>query len=62
MALALRTLCGLSTAEVARVMLVGESAMSKRLTRARQKIAVARIPFRVPGHEELPSGSRGSPL
>ena len=43
------TLCGLSTAEVARVLLVAEPTMSKRLTRAKQKIAVARIPFRVPG-------------
>ena len=58
-ALALRTLCGLSTAEVARVMLVGESAMSKRLTRARQKIGVARIPLRVPGHDELPGRVAG---
>ena len=58
-ALALRTLCGLSTAEVARVMLVGESAMSKRLTRAKQKIGVARIPFRVPGHDELPERVAG---
>ena len=58
-ALALRTLCGLSTAEVARVMLVGESAMSKRLTRAKQKIGVARIPFRVPGHDELPGRVAG---
>ena len=58
-ALALRTLCGLSTAEVARVMLVGESAMSKRLTRARQKIGVARIPFQVPGHDELPGRVAG---
>src|SRR3954466_4422528 len=40
-ALALRTLCGLSTAEVARVLLVGEAAMSKRLTRAKAKIAAA---------------------
>src|SRR3954462_2340686 len=53
-ALALRNLCGVSTAEVARVLLVGESAMSKRLTRAKQKIAVAHIPFRVPSREELP--------
>ena len=59
-ALALRTLCGLSTAEVARVLLVGEAAMSKRLTRAKQKIAVAGIPFRVPNTDELPSRLAGA--
>lgn len=58
-ALALRTLCGLSTEEVARVLLVGDAAMSKRLTRAKQKIAVARIPFRVPAAEELPARVAG---
>jgi RNA polymerase sigma-70 factor (ECF subfamily) len=58
-ALALRNLCGLTTAEVARVLLAGEAAMSKRLTRAKQKIAVARIPFRVPGPDELPERVAG---
>lgn len=58
-ALALRTLCGLSTEEVARVLLVGEAAMSKRLTRAKHKIAVARIPFRVPGADGLPERVAG---
>ncbi len=53
-ALALRTLCGLTTAEVARALLVGEAALAKRLTRARQKIAQARIPYRVPPDHELP--------
>ncbi|MBX3285418.1 MAG: sigma-70 family RNA polymerase sigma factor [Actinobacteria bacterium] len=53
-ALSLRTLCGLTTVEVARAMLVGEAAMAKRLTRARQKIAVAAIPYRVPPDHELP--------
>ena len=53
-ALALRTLCGLSTAEVARALLVSEAAMAKRLTRARQKIAAAHIPYRVPPDHELP--------
>jgi RNA polymerase sigma-70 factor (ECF subfamily) len=54
-ALALRTLCGLSTLEVARVLLVGEAAMAKRLTRAKAKIAHAGIPFRVPSAEDLPA-------
>lgn len=54
-ALALRTLGGLSTAEVARALLVPEATISKRLTRAKQKIARARIPYRVPTAAELPS-------
>jgi RNA polymerase sigma factor (sigma-70 family) len=58
-ALALRTLCGLSTAEVGRALLVSEATMAKRLTRARQKIARARIPYRVPADHELPARLRG---
>ena len=58
-ALALRSLCGLSTAEVARALLVPETTMAKRLTRARQKIAVAGIPYRTPSPEELPARLRG---
>lgn len=53
-ALALRTLAGMSTAEVARGLLVPEATMAKRLTRAKQKIARAGIPYRVPAAEELP--------
>ncbi|TCC62074.1 RNA polymerase sigma factor [Kribbella pittospori] len=53
-ALALRTLCGLSPAQIAGVMLTTEAATAKRLTRARQKIAAARIPYRVPPEAELP--------
>ncbi|GAA4880191.1 sigma factor [Actinomycetospora straminea] len=53
-ALALRTLCGLGTEEVARALLVGEATMSKRITRAKQKIARAAIPYRVPDAHELP--------
>ncbi len=53
-ALALRTLCGLSTAEVGRALLVPEATMAKRLTRARRKIAVAGIPYRTPPASELP--------
>jgi RNA polymerase sigma factor (sigma-70 family) len=58
-ALALHTLCGLSTAEVGRALLVPEATMAKRLTRARQKIARAGIPYRVPGAAELPDRLRG---
>ncbi|GLZ41391.1 DUF6596 domain-containing protein [Actinokineospora sp. NBRC 105648] len=58
-ALALKVLCGLSTAEVGRVLLVPEVAMAKRLTRARQKITLARIPYRVPEAHELPDRLRG---
>ena len=47
-ALSLRTLCGLTTPEVARALLVSEASMAKRLTRARQKILQAHIPYRVP--------------
>ncbi len=54
-ALALRTLCGLSTAEVASALLVSEATMAKRLTRARGKITTAGIPYRVPGAQELPA-------
>ncbi len=54
-ALTLRLLCGLSTADVARAFLVSEPTMAARLTRAKKKIAAARIPYRVPGAAELPT-------
>jgi RNA polymerase sigma-70 factor (ECF subfamily) len=53
-ALTLRLMCGLSTAEVARAFLVSEPTMAARITRAKKKIAVARIPYRVPAAAELP--------
>ncbi len=58
-ALALRTLCGLTTAEVARALLVPEPTMLKRLTRAKQKITQAGIRFRVPAAAELPDRVAG---
>ena len=58
-ALSLRWLCGLTTAEVARALLVTEAAMAKRLTRARHKIAAAHIPYRVPSDTDLPDRVSG---
>jgi len=54
-ALTLRLLCGLSTAEVARAFLVGETTMAARITRAKKNITAARIPYRVPAPIELAS-------
>ncbi|WP_285245558.1 DUF6596 domain-containing protein [Pseudarthrobacter sp. fls2-241-R2A-127] len=52
-ALTLRLLCGLSTAEVARAFLVPEATMAARITRAKKKITAAGIPYRVPSSDEL---------
>ena len=52
-ALTLRLVCGLSTAEVARAFLVQEATMAARITRAKKKIATARIPYRVPSPDQL---------
>jgi RNA polymerase sigma-70 factor (ECF subfamily) len=54
-ALTLRLLCGLTTAEVGRAFLVSEPTMAARITRAKRKIAAARIPYRVPPAEDLPA-------
>ncbi len=53
-ALTLRTLAGLTTAEIARAFLASEPTMAKRLTRAKQKIQHAGIPYRVPPAHLLP--------
>jgi RNA polymerase sigma factor (sigma-70 family) len=52
--LTLRLLGGLSTTDVARAFLVSEATMAARITRAKKKIAAARIPYRVPLAAELP--------
>jgi RNA polymerase sigma factor (sigma-70 family) len=54
-ALTLRLLCGLTTAEVAHSFLVSEPTMAARITRAKKKIAGAGIPYRVPSAAELPA-------
>jgi RNA polymerase sigma-70 factor (ECF subfamily) len=52
-ALTLRTLGGLSIAEVARAFLVNEATIAQRLARAKQKIARAHIPYEIPDHQSL---------
>ncbi len=53
-ALALRTICSMSTVEIARVFLVPDATIGQRITRAKSKIAGAHIPYRVPDAHELP--------
>jgi RNA polymerase sigma factor (sigma-70 family) len=52
-ALALNTLCGFSVGEISRAFLTTEAAIAKRLTRAKQKIREAGIPFEIPAGQEL---------
>jgi RNA polymerase sigma-70 factor (ECF subfamily) len=54
-ALTLRLICGVATPDIARAFLVSDATMAARLTRAKKKIAVARIPYAVPSAAELPA-------
>ena len=54
-ALTLRLICGLTTREVAAVLLIAEATAAARITRAKKKIAAAGIPYRIPADHELPA-------
>ncbi len=58
-ALTLRMVGGLTVPEISRAFLVQETAMEKRITRAKAKIKAARIPYRVPSAEDLPARVSG---
>ncbi len=58
-ALTLRVVCGLTTAQIAAAFLAPESTVSQRITRAKRKIAGAGIPYRIPRDDELPERLNG---
>jgi RNA polymerase sigma-70 factor (ECF subfamily) len=58
-ALTLRMVAGLTVPEIARAFLVQEATMGRRITRAKEKIKAARIPYRVPSAEDLPARVSG---
>jgi RNA polymerase sigma-70 factor, ECF subfamily len=58
-ALTLRMVGGLTVAEIARAFLVQQTTMEKRITRAKDKIRAARIPYRMPSAEDLPARVSG---
>ena len=58
-ALSLRTLCGFNVAEIANAFLTTEAAIAKRLTRAKQRIRAAHIPFEIPAGPELTARLNG---
>ncbi|MEU4244437.1 DUF6596 domain-containing protein [Actinoplanes sp. NPDC026619] len=58
-ALTLRMVGGLTVPEIAHAFLVQESAMGRRITRAKDKIRAARIPYRVPSRDDLPDRITG---
>ena len=58
-ALTLRMVGGLTVPEIARAFLVQESAMGRRITRAKEKIRAARIPYQLPSAEDLPARVSG---
>jgi RNA polymerase sigma-70 factor (ECF subfamily) len=58
-ALTLRMVGGLTVAEIARAFLVHEAAMGRRITRAKAKIKAAKIPYRVPSGDDLPTRATG---
>jgi RNA polymerase sigma factor (sigma-70 family) len=59
-ALTLRLVCGVPVPDIARAFLVSEATMAARITRAKKKISVARIPYRIPSPGELPDRLRGA--
>ena len=58
-ALTLRMVGGLTVPEIAHAFLIQEAAMGRRITRAKAKIKVAKIPYRVPSREDLPARVTG---